>query len=300
MVESRNKSVRGTQGVPESPEIAGSCDGDKNLTHSAGGDRWRHTRTIVLLKKLGVNLPKSARILDFGCGDGESIEALSSLGYVNTEGYDFSESPLLSDRRDKITLGSFMNLRLPYADDSFDLVISQQVFEHVLDQTTAFSEIYRITKPGGHGLHFIPARYGPVESHVKMPFGGVMQHRWWYKMWASIGVRNSNQKEWTSDEVADLDAYFAVDATRYVPNSCYQVIWRKIGFGYRFAEEDYFLCHPRQSRRALGRGGPPVAWLYRTMGNRVVYLHKPVSPVKKSRVWQAADTYIASPHSHGE
>ena|GEM_PF-1329791 len=278
MTKSQDSRLRVNQGTSKFPDSTGHFGGNSQLAHSEEIGPWRHTRTLAVLKMLGVDLPKSARVLDFGCGGGESIRVLRDLGYLNVEGYDVSESSNLSDRRDHITLGSSMDLRLPYADNSFDMVISQQVFEHVLDQVTAFSELYRVTKPGGHGLHFIPARYAPVEEHIAIPFGGVMQHRWWYKLWASTRVfRSRRQKELalSSDEIADLDAYFAIEATRYVPNSCYRVVWPKVGFEYQFAEKEFFLGHPRPSMRTLGRVGRPTAWLYRTFRCRVVYLHKP-------------------------
>ena len=43
-------------------------------------------------------------------------------------------------------------------------MISDQVFEHVQDQVRAFEELLRITRPGGHGLHIIPARYAPIRG----------------------------------------------------------------------------------------------------------------------------------------
>ena len=42
-------------------------------------------------------------------------------------------------------------------------------------------------------MHIIPARYMPIEGHIFVPFGGVFQHRWWYKLWALLGVRNQYQ-----------------------------------------------------------------------------------------------------------
>lgn len=271
MTESDNGRLDGTQATSQSLDIQGRSGCDSQLAH------WKHRRTLVVLKTLGVDLPTSARVLDFGCGSGETIRTMREQGYLNVEGYDMVESTQLSERRDHVTLGTSMDLRLPYEDNSFDLVISDQVFEHVLDQVTAFSELYRITKPGGHGLHFIPARYMPIEGHIAIPFGGVMQHRWWYKLWASAGVCNEGQKqrECSSDEIADEDAYFAVEATRYVPTSCYRVVWNRIGFEYRFVEEEFLRGHERPLMRNLGRVGLPIIWLYRTFRSRVVYLHKP-------------------------
>ena len=225
---------------------------------------------LAVLAALGVDLPKTATILDFGCGDGSTLSTLHRLGYQNAAGYDVGDARTLVDAHgSQIKVGSLLNLRLPYDDNTFDLVISQEVFEHVQDQVRAFSELHRITKPGGHGLHMIPARYAPIEEHIFVPFGGVLQHRWWYKLWALLGIRNEYQKGMSADETADHNAYFAIDATRYVPNSCYRVLWKQIGFEYRFAEQEFFDSHARSSMRLIGKLGAPAAWLYRNARSRV-------------------------------
>jgi SAM-dependent methyltransferase len=246
-------------------------------TLSAGSGHERILELSVLTT-LGVDLPKTARILDFGCGKGNTLRALHRLGYINAEGYDVMDYRAgLGAARDHVTLGTLLDLRLPYEDNTFDLVISDQVFEHVQDQVRIFEELYRITKPGGHGMHIIPARYAPIEGHIFVPFGGVFQHRWWYKLWALLGVRNEYQKGLSADETADHNAFFATEATRYVPTSCYRVVWRTIGFEYRFAEQEFFDGHVRSSMRMIGKLGQPVVWLYRTFRSRVVYMRKPTN-----------------------
>ncbi|MBC7919879.1 MAG: class I SAM-dependent methyltransferase [Ferruginibacter sp.] len=46
--------------------------------------------------------------------------------------------------------------RLTFADRAFDLVISQDVFEHVLNPDRAFTEIARVLKPGGAHVFTMP------------------------------------------------------------------------------------------------------------------------------------------------
>lgn len=180
-----------------------------------------------------------------------------------------------------MTMGTLFDLRLPFEDATFDLVISDQVFEHVQDQVRVFQEIYRVTRPGGHGMHIIPARYAPIEGHIFVPFGGVLQHRWWYRLWARLGIRNEYQQGLSDDETADHNALFVTDATRYVTTSCYRVVWRETGFEYRPAEQAFFDGHQRWSMRAIGRLGRPAMWLYRTFRSRVVHLRKPDSPATR-------------------
>jgi SAM-dependent methyltransferase len=45
---------------------------------------------------------------------------------------------------------------LTLADASFDVVITQDVMEHVLDPTAAFREVARILAPGGHHIFTTP------------------------------------------------------------------------------------------------------------------------------------------------
>jgi hypothetical protein len=46
--------------------------------------------------------------------------------------------------------------RLTFPDDSFDLVVTQDVFEHVLQPDRAFSEVARILRPGGSHVFTVP------------------------------------------------------------------------------------------------------------------------------------------------
>lgn len=246
-------------------------------TDTLSSDSYSHrVIELAVLNGLGIELPKTAKILDFGCGAGRTIRSLRAQGYGNAYGYDVGDGRnLLGANRDNISVGSLFDLRLPYEDNTFDLIMSDQVFEHVQDQVRVFQELRRIMKPGGHAVHLIPARYMPIEGHIHVPFGGVIQHRWWYKLWALLGIRSKHQKGLSADETADHNAYFVTDATRYVATSCYRVMWKALGYEYRFAEQEFFDTHPRSSMRLIGRLGWPAMVLYRTFRSRIVHLRKP-------------------------
>ena len=49
---------------------------------------------------------------------------------------------------------------MTFGDGSFDLVITQDVFEHVLNPALAFREIARILKPGGAHIFTVPLYRG--------------------------------------------------------------------------------------------------------------------------------------------
>ena len=46
--------------------------------------------------------------------------------------------------------------RLTFADESFDLCTSTEVFEHVLDDHAGFAEVRRVLKPGGRFVFTVP------------------------------------------------------------------------------------------------------------------------------------------------
>jgi SAM-dependent methyltransferase len=96
--------------------------------------------------------------------------------------------------------------RLPYADDSFDVVICSEVLEHLPDVDAALSEIARITKPGGKFACSVP-RYWPEaicwalsEGYQNTPGGHVRIFKtgqlaqsggspWLFRLQAPLGPR---------------------------------------------------------------------------------------------------------------
>lgn len=55
--------------------------------------------------------------------------------------------------------------RLSFADASFDLVVTQDIFEHVADPWRAFDEVWRVLAPGGRHVFTVPVH----EGHLTTP-----------------------------------------------------------------------------------------------------------------------------------
>src|SRR5918998_3083670 len=95
------------------------------------------------------------RILDVGCGTGANLIMLSKYG--DAEGVDISEDALAFCRErglDKVRLGA--GEELPYEDATFDLVTALDVVEHMDNDLAGLSEMYRVLRPGGRALLFVP------------------------------------------------------------------------------------------------------------------------------------------------
>lgn len=92
------------------------------------------------------------RILDAGCGTGPLTAELRTRGALMT-GLDGSPAMLEHARR---RLGDDVPLHvadlaqpLPFADDSFDDVVSSLVLHYLEDWTAPLAEIRRVLRPGG-------------------------------------------------------------------------------------------------------------------------------------------------------
>jgi SAM-dependent methyltransferase len=107
-----------------------------------------HTRAY----KRAAELAKGKSVLDIGCNTGYGTNILAS-GASFTAGIDVSERAILKARsnysvsgiRFEVTDGS----RIPFEDDSFDVVTSFQVIEHLVDCDAFISEAKRVLAPGG-------------------------------------------------------------------------------------------------------------------------------------------------------
>ena len=84
--------------------------------------------------KLISRVPADGLILDCGCGDRNYPDAR----VINFEYSMFRSPDVFGDGHE-----------LPFMDNSFDLVLSQAVIEHLHDPYQAVNEIYRVLRPGG-------------------------------------------------------------------------------------------------------------------------------------------------------
>lgn len=118
--------------------------------------RWQHyiTKTLLFLKQW-VTIPAEARVLDLACGTGEFERLLlqDNPDQLIT-GIDISEQ-MLAIAHQKLKPYPNVSLQLatasdlPFADRSFDVIVSANSFHYFDNPELALKEMKRVVKPGG-------------------------------------------------------------------------------------------------------------------------------------------------------
>lgn len=127
--------------------------------------------------------------------------------------------PDISGLRENVTTTRVVGdgQRLPFADDQFDLVCSEYVFEHLPDPESALAEIDRVLRPGGSFIVLVP---NPNHYYARIadltPF-------WFHRLWFRLkGIddhheeRFPTQYEWgTYGDIVDNDRWELEEFTSF-------------------------------------------------------------------------------------
>jgi SAM-dependent methyltransferase len=111
----------------------------------------KNATSVSWLEDLATGLSNATDVLDLGCGEGNSVDLFSRIvPSARWHGVDIESSPEV-DRRNRPDLNvmTFDGIHLPYDDDFFDVVHSNQVLEHVRYPDRLIPEVNRTLKPGG-------------------------------------------------------------------------------------------------------------------------------------------------------
>jgi len=115
-------------------------------------------------------------ILDHGCGGALTLFYMAVLGYTNFWGLDVGGDLAILNTiaakkfgHEENRLSVYGGQKVPLPDESLDFVFSQQVIEHLNDQSLEpyYQEEGRILKQGGLAVHYVPHRLVPYDSHTK-------------------------------------------------------------------------------------------------------------------------------------
>ncbi len=110
--------------------------------------------------------PGLGRVLVDGCGVGMYVKALLPFAQeVAGIDIEWEHLEIAAGNVPEAQLDLAACEALPYPQDSFDLVLSHEVLEHVNDDRQAVAEMVRVLRPGGRAVIFVPNRLYPFETH---------------------------------------------------------------------------------------------------------------------------------------
>lgn len=132
---------------------------------------WSYPSRIRLekYKKNLLENIRNSRVLDYGCGWGDSSFRYYQKGasvtgidvsekFINSANFNFKSKGCDKNRYEFIKMDAHA---LKFSNDSFDFVVGDGILHH-LNTEVALSEIYRVLKPGGRVILFEPLAGNPL------------------------------------------------------------------------------------------------------------------------------------------
>ena len=213
-------------------------------------------------------------VLDIGCNTGGLLNRLRLLFRVRGVGLDIAKDALQAAQSDNPLGNSYLvgdALDLPFADASFDKVVSFDVLEHLPAPDRCISEISRVLKPGGRALIYAISQRDRFTWHwfLHQISGG---------HWGQgLGSCQDHRRDYFVDPKAALvaaeQAGLVVEQIRYY--HCFftlafdeAIIWllsRILRFGVRTAGLEQTVPGQATGRPAILRRPAPWFYVYRIL-----------------------------------
>lgn len=166
--------------------------------HAVMDLRSRQWKALKIEKLLALDdMPGPLRMLEVGTGSGGIATYFGQhpSGRFEVDAVDVEDSRLVEEGY-RFTL--VHDTGLPFADDAFDVVLSNHVIEHVGDrqqQGLHMRELRRVLRPGGRGYLAVPNRWMLVEPHYRLAF----------LSWLPRSLRNPYLKFWRGKAEYDCE-----------------------------------------------------------------------------------------------
>ncbi len=158
------------------PQLPTYYRGERATLDEQGRFGEKFARQIIETTRPFLSLPpEQLRVLDVGSGYGHTAVALSRLcrSVVGIEPskalHDFAVQTYGSQGLSNLELRC-QTAELLVDSEQFDLVVLDNVLEHLPDQVEALAKITRAIKPGGVLYLLVPNKLWPIEPHYALPF----------------------------------------------------------------------------------------------------------------------------------
>ncbi len=174
------------------------------LSNPRWGTKHRNRKANAILQTLRPYLRQpwgQLECVDLGCGNGEIASHISRhvKQVIGVDPEPWTDWKDLQQQHPNLRFVQESVENLSCADASADLVICNQVYEHVSDARLLIREIYRILKPGGYCYFAGPNLLFPIEPHVFWPFVHWLPRGfavWLMRILGSRAILDANSKDY--------------------------------------------------------------------------------------------------------
>lgn len=249
----------------------------------------QHALGVILAEGLRFDPGTTIRILDAGCGNGSMIKYLQIMlpqadpsRRWELYGYDVADHGVQTNPEFISEAVRELNTSIPeiqweqriatisvkeawpYKDGAFDVIISNQVVEHLNEPIQFFSELHRCLQPKGFSAHIFPLKTQLHETHIRVPFAHwIINHQLlhaWIKFWNRVGFgryKTYNQPGDTFEQFCEKEADRITYYTRYMKYREFLQLGKDLSFrpSFRYSQDIYYA-----KLRALFRMQPRLAY----------------------------------------
>lgn len=139
---------------------------EKRLEPAFGDPDYLHLADLLAALEM-YRSTEDISVLDYGCGGSPYRSLFPNASYKRADYGEMNDLDYVMDEQSRISAG----------DQSFDLILSTQVAEHVMNPSSYFSECFRLLKPGGR---LLCTTHGTYPDHG-CPFD--------FQRWTADGLR---------------------------------------------------------------------------------------------------------------
>jgi SAM-dependent methyltransferase len=139
---------------------------------------WDHSIILPFIREAVRSIPSEGSVLDIGCGNGAILGEIRQLGSWKLCGLESSETAVSLARSqgfDVRLADATTGLETLFEPETFDLIISVEVIEHVYDPRGLLRQAHSLLRPNGrlllttpyHGYwkNLLIAALGKCDSH---------------------------------------------------------------------------------------------------------------------------------------
>jgi SAM-dependent methyltransferase len=188
----------------------------------------------------------ATRILDFGCGDAGGILWGRRHG-IEVLGTDLSEAT--NDER----FAKCTDTTLPFEDASFDAIVSNMVFEHVMHPPEVLAELHRVLRPNGAMIHMWPSDSAIFEGHCRLLFAQNLRSSTYLQICHALHLSQCGKKRKSARHFAEKWLRYMEEECNYLPEFVLRELFLSAGFTFEHTEDEYLRYRLGFSAPFLGR-----------------------------------------------